>query len=136
MDSSSFEQQHLEADMKMLAAEVHRAQEMKDMKNREGLDVVKEAIKSFPRLEPRPASGVLSAPPVPNDANSPLPAYAQSASPEIKLEIEYLLDMAFRNGIGAALSASEKSPYFVQDAFHDALAGRLYPELQKRGILK
>jgi hypothetical protein len=69
-------------------------------------------------------------------SNSPLPAYAQSAAPEIRLEIEYLLDIALHKGIGIALSESAKSPYFVQDAFHDALAGRLYLELQKRGLMK
>jgi hypothetical protein len=41
-----------------------------------------------------------------------------------------------RKGIGSALTESAKSPYFVQDAFHDALAGKLYPELQKRGMIK
>ena len=65
-----------------------------------------------------------------------MPAYAQNAAPEIKLEIEYLLDLAFQKGIATALAESAKSPYFVQDAFHDALAGRLYPEMQKRGLMK
>jgi len=123
--------------MKTLAAEIHRTQEMKDVKNAEGLDAVKEAIRAFPQLPykevdgvPTPSAGVQTSP------NNPLPIYAQNAAPEVKLEIEYLLDVALKKGIGAALSESAKSPYFVQDAFHDALAGRLYPELQKRGVLK
>jgi hypothetical protein len=74
--------------------------------------------------------------PVDATASNPLPDYAQNAAPEVKLEIEYLLDLALRDGLSKALSESEKSPYFVQDAFHDALAGKLYPELQKRGIVK
>jgi len=139
MDPLSFEHS-LEADMKTLAAEIHRAQEMKDVKNREGMDVVREAIRAFPKLDHGSENGV----PVPTPAigsgqqfsNSPLPAYAQTAAPEVRLEIEYLLDIALHKGIGAALSESAKSPYFVQDAFHDALAGRLYPELQKRGVVK
>jgi len=124
--------------MKTLAAEIHRTQEMKDTKNAEGLDVVKEAIRAFPKLERRASddNGVPAVPVPPGAAASPLPAYAQNAPAEIKLEIEYLLDLAFRKGIGAALAESAKSPYFVQDAFHDALAGRLYPELQKRGLMK
>ena len=125
--------------MKTLAAEIHRTQEMKDVKNAEGLDVLKEAIRAFPPLG-REASNDNGTPAVAAVAaawsNSPLPTYAQNAPAEIKLEIEYLLDIAFQKGIGAALSESAKSPYFVQDAFHDALAGRLYPELQKRGVLK
>jgi hypothetical protein len=123
--------------MKTLAAEIHRTQEMKDVKNAEGMDAVKEAIRAFPQLPYKENDGI---PMSPTDAqafsSSPLPAYAQSAPPEIRLEIEYLLDIALHKGIGAALSESAKSPYFVQDAFHDALAGRLYPELQKRGVLK
>ena len=124
--------------MKTLAAEIHRTQEMKDRAGAEGLDRVKEAIRAFPQLNGGASddNGVPVAPATPGEANSPLPAYAQSAAPEIKLEIEYLLDLAFRKGIGTALAESAKSPYFVQDAFHDALAGRLYPELQKRGVLK
>lgn len=122
--------------MKTLAAEIHRTQEMKDVKNAEGLDVVKEAIRAFPQLDHGSGNGVPAARVTLGEANSPLPAYAQNAPAEVKLEIEYLLDLAFQKGIATALSASKKSPYFVQDAFHDALAGRLYPELQKRGVLK
>lgn len=125
--------------MRTLAAEIKRTQELKNVKNAEGLDAIKEAIRAFPQLEHEPANGV----PVPPAAagaappdTSPLPAYAQSAPPEVKLEIEYLIDVAFHKGIGPALAESAKSPYFVQDAFHDALAGKLYPELQKRGIVK
>ncbi len=124
--------------MKTLAAEIHRTQEMKDIKNAEGMDVIKEAIRAFPQLDHGipDDNGVPAAPATPGQAASPLPAYAQNAPAEIKLEIEYLLDIAFQKGIGAALAESAKSPYFVQDAFHDALAGRLYPELQKRGLMK
>jgi hypothetical protein len=138
MDSSSSFEQTLEADMKTLAAEVQRAQELKDVKNAKGLEVVKEAIRAFPQLghEVPNANGVPAAPATPGQAHSPLPAYAQDAPAEVKLEIEYLLDMAFQKGISAAMQESSKSPYFVQDAFHDALAGRLYPELQKRGLMK
>ena len=51
MDSSSSFEQALESDMKILAAEIHRSQELKDVKNAEGLDVVKEAIRAFPQLD-------------------------------------------------------------------------------------
>ncbi len=137
MDSPSFEHQVLEADIKTLAAEIHRTKELKDVKNAEGMDVVKEAIRAFPQLNHQAGNnGVPVVPATQGQANSPLPAYAQDAPAEVKLEIEYLLDLALHKGIGPALAESEKSPYFVQDAFHDALAGRLYPELQKRGLIK
>jgi len=123
--------------MKTLAAEIGRTHELKDVKNAQGLEVVKEAIRAFPQLDQAVQNGVPIPPPAAAaQAASPLPAYAQNAAPEIKLEIEYLLDLAFQKGIATALAESAKSPYFVQDAFHDALAGRLYPEMQKRGLMK
>ena len=95
-------------------------------------------VRAFPTLghEMPDGNGVPFAPTTPGQAASPLPAYAQNAPAEIKLEIEYLPDLAFQKGIATAMKESAKSPYFVQDAFHDALAGKLYPELQKRGVLK
>ena len=118
--------------MKELAIEVRRRRESPEASAFTGQEIVKEAIRAFPREK----SEVAMRTPIRPAAQSPLPGYASEAPPEVKLEIEYLLDLAFHKGIGPALAESEKSPYFVQDAFHDALAGKLYPELQKRGIVK
>lgn len=130
--ASSFEYRALEEDLKTLAAEIRRNEEHGEMKNVEGIEIVKEAIRAFPQRSNDPAS----VPSPQAQSNSPLPAYAQSAPAEVKLEIEYLLDVAFKHGMSKALAEAEKSPDFVRDAFHDALAGRLYPELQKRGMVK
>jgi hypothetical protein len=137
MDVPSFEQATIEADMKTLAAEIRKNREQPELKNASEKELLKEAIRTFPSLGERQPSAAVPAPAVPANsaAQSPLPAYAQNAPAEVKLEIEYLLDIAFRQGIGKALDESKKSPYFVQDAFHDALAGKLYPELQKKGIV-
>ncbi len=141
---SSFEKE-IESDIAKLAVEIKNRREGIAVQNYNERELLKEAIRAFPNLEKTPATAPISAPasapasaPVPASAtmSSVLPEYAQSAPPEVKLEIEYLLDTAFRHGIGKALAESERSSYFVQDAFHDALAGRLYPELQKRGIVK
>lgn len=139
----------LENDMRVLAEEVRRSREDVERQSLGERELLKEAIRAFPRLNagertpsgapaPMPPQGVpVPAAPAPSPAApSPLPDYAQAAPAEVKLEIEYLLDLALQHGIGKALSESEKSPYFVQDAFHDALAGKLYPELQKRGIVQ
>jgi hypothetical protein len=141
-ETPTFEYKALESDMKSLAAEVQRSRESAELKNSNERELVKEAIRAFPRLNSaeRPTAGA----PVPQPASasaqaaaqSPLPDYAQSAPAEVKLEIEYLLDLAFQHGLSKALTESEKSPYFVQDAFHDSLAGKLYPELQRRGMVK
>ena len=46
------------------------------------------------------------------------------------------MDLALHEGVMKAINESKNSPDFIQDAFRDALAGRLYPELKKRGIVK
>jgi hypothetical protein len=127
----------LEADLQRLATEIRKGREHPELRNASEKELVKEAIRSFPELAPR-SSQTPTAPPTlqPAHPQSPLPAYMQDAPAEVKLEIEYLMDLALRQGIGKALAESKKSPYFVQDAFHDTLAGRLYPILQKRGIIK
>lgn len=126
----------LEADIQRLATEIRKNREHPELRNAAEKELIKEAIRSFPELGPRPQTP--TAPPTVQSAKpaSPLPAYTDDAPAEVKLEIEYLLDIALRHGIGKALDESKKSPYFVQDAFRDALAGKLYPLLQKRGVVK
>ena len=137
--STPFEQA-LEADLTRLAQEVKSQRDRPEMKNAGERELLKEAIRSFPQMEknPRPVPAPpAAAVPTPSAASqSPLPAYAQSAPAEVKLEIEYLLSVAFRDGLGKALTEAKKSSNFVEDAFHDALAGKLYPELKKQGLVK
>jgi hypothetical protein len=128
--SQNFEHKALEADIKVLAAEIRKHIERPETKNMGGEEILKQAIRSFPVSAPTPKV------PVAQTNASPLPEYAQSAPAEVKLEIEYLLDMAFHHGLAKADALARKSPPFVLDAFHDALAGKLYPEFQRRGILK
>ncbi len=139
-ETSPFEHAALEADMKRLTEEIGNHRGWAEMKDAPEKQLLKESIRAFPRFEKNGPAAAVPAPVPPPKAQgatqSPLPDYAQSAAPEVKLEIEYLLDLALHQGFGKALAEADKSPYFVQDAFHDALAGKLYPELQKRGIIK
>src|SRR5690348_10452801 len=97
-EPSSFETS-LEADIRQLAAEIKNQRERPELKNAEEAEIVREAIRAFPEARPRPAAP----PPAPAaSSTSPLPAYAQDAPAEVKLEIEYLLDVAFREGLGKA----------------------------------
>jgi hypothetical protein len=126
----------LEADIAELAEHVKNTRELPEMKNASEAEILKEAMRVFPRpgAEKTPVSTPLpSADPV---SKTVLPDYAQGAAPEVKLEIEYLVDVAFKHGIAKALDEAGKSSPFVEDAVRDALAGKLYPELQKRGIVR
>ncbi|RJQ29262.1 hypothetical protein C4571_01850 [Candidatus Parcubacteria bacterium] len=120
----------LESDMQRLAEEVQRHRERPESRSAGDLEILKRSIQSVTQISPASPSQPVS------DSKSPLPSYAENASSETKLEIEYLLDLAFREGILKATNEARKSNPFVLDTFHDALAGKLYPEFQKRGILK
>lgn len=129
-EEPKFEHTALEADMKQLAQEIQKHRESPELKGVGEKELLKQAIKTLPPQVGTPP------PPPPPASSGPLPQYASDLPPEIKLEIEYLLDEAFHKGIAAAEAEARKSSAFILDAFHDALAGKLYPELQKRGILK
>lgn len=117
-----------EADIDRVAGEVLKQKEAPEAKGVSGAELVKKALENMAPPAATPASA--PAAPAPN-----IPDYAQNAAPAAKMEIEHLVDMALREGITKAQSEAAKSNPFVLDAFHDALAGKLYPELQKRKIV-
>lgn len=127
--SGDFKLEALEADMKRLAEEIQRRRENPEMRAAGGQEVIKKTIQSI--VPPHPQQ---------DDAkqaqSGPLPNYASGAPAESRLEVEYLVDLAFHKGLDKANAEAMKSSPFVMDAFHDSLAAKLYPELQRRGILK
>ncbi|MEK7546688.1 MAG: hypothetical protein AAB536_00695 [Patescibacteria group bacterium] len=126
--SQEFKHEALEADMKRLAEEIQRNREAPENRILGGEEIVKKSIQSISYAQlARDAQQASS---------GPLPKYAAGAPAESKLEVEYLIDMALYHGLDKANAEAAKSSPFVMDAFHDALAAKLYPELKKRGILK
>ncbi len=114
-------------DIEILRREVEKHREAPEARGLSEQEILRKAIVSV-----TPISGGSVSTPLPGV----LPDYAQSASPEVKLEIEALVGAAFTKGVVEAAQEASKSSAFVLDAFHDALTDKLYPELQKRGILK
>lgn len=80
-------------------------------------------------------SGAPSATPADKPSPAVLPDYLSSASPEVKLKIERLVDKVFHAGIGKTLAEAKKEGPFFLDAFHDALSGKLYEEMKRRKII-
>lgn len=120
----------IEMDIKKLAEEIKRIKITAEKNHLSETEIIKKSLSALTPITPKQGQIQTTFSP------GPLPSYTQSLSPEIKLEIEYLLDMAFHEGITKALSkAQESNNPLILDAFHDALAGRLYPELKNRGIL-
>jgi len=127
----NFEHSALEADMQRLAVEIKKRRENPDFSSVSEVELLKHSIQSL--------SGAGQTVPQPSNAEPDagvLPAYVQSAPAEVKLEIEYLIDMALHQGVGKATAEARKSKNpFIVDALHDALATKLYPELKKRGLV-
>ncbi|MEK9173581.1 MAG: hypothetical protein AAB594_03365 [Patescibacteria group bacterium] len=114
-------------DVEILRREVERHREAPEARGLNEQQILRKAIVSI-----TPVSGGSTTSTLPGV----LPDYAQSASSEVKLEIEALVEAVFTKGLIEAANEASKSSPFVLDAFHDALTDKLYPELQKRGILK
>ena len=126
----SFEQLTIESDMERLATQVKLQKESPENSSVDDQAILKMAIQSATgQTAIKPATTTHAASPY-------LPNYIENASAETKLEIEYLVDLALRKGIDKAAEEASRSNPFVMDAFHDALTGKLYPEFQKRGLLK
>ena len=118
--------ENFEAEMRQVAEAVEKHRERPEFKGLSDQELLKRAIQSMV-----PQSGTTE----PVSQTSPS-SYPESVPPQAKLEVEHLLDIALNRGLGEAVKEASGSSPFVLDAFHDALAGRLYPELKKRGLLK
>lgn len=135
--SANFEHA-VEMDIRRLAEEVERHKEIRGVESPGDRELVKRAIQSALHEDDAASSAAPTPPPSANATviQNPLPDYAASAPAETKLEIEYLLELAFKKGIFHASREARHSSAFVRDAFHDALAGKLYPILKERGTIQ
>ncbi len=125
----------LETEMRALALEVKKHREHPGLKSLSDRELIKRSVKAMEVPETNAPKVI---PPANFSAQSigPLPAYAQHAPDDVKLEIAYLVDMAFhRGGVAKANALAKKSDLFVLDAFHDVVAGKLYEQMKKRGLL-
>jgi len=121
-----FEHAALEKDIERLAAEV------KGRASAETPEAQKEAVRKTV------AEKIGVAPPPPSGPSTPsptLPNYLQTASNEVKLRVEQLVDLAWHKGISAAVKEAKKSGSIYVDALHDALTDKLYNEFKNRGLL-
>lgn len=122
-----FEHSLLEQDIKRLSFEIKEKGT-----SEKGREAVKEAIKgempSDLATSPQPAT--------PPASSVSLPHYMDGEKNLVKLKVEKLLDLALHKGIKRASEEARDSGSFVLDAFHDALADKLYEEIKKRGLLQ
>ena len=127
---SQFEHTALEADMDRLAGEIMRHKETQEMKGAGDKELIKAALRSItPTTTTTQGQQIQS-------SQTPLPGYMANFPNDAKLEVEYLLDVAVHRGVIQANKEAKGASPAVLDAFHDALAALLQPELQKRGMFK
>lgn len=130
----------LEKDIDSLSKEINKVQESKDSKISSEKEVVKKTFKNISPESKNYQSNQSSKKKKENrkkNKESFLPDYMEKddVDPNKKLEVEKLMDLVIHKGILKALKESKKHSPFIQDAFHDALADKLLPELKKRNII-
>ncbi len=123
-------QESLEKDIDRLAVEVKERAAQAAAEKLPEREVVKQSLQTLTAQTPLPA-------PAQDETASPiLPNYLQAGDPRVKIEVERLVELVFKDGLAKAVREAKRHPAFVEDAFHDALVDKLLPELKKRGALK
>lgn len=128
----SFKHENIEQDIAQLSREVLERQEKISAEHPE--TSVREALRE--RISASQPQAQANEPQKPaNEPSSILPVYLQKESPEVRLKVEELTDLAFHQGINKAFAEAKQYGPFVLDALHDTLTGRIYGELKNRGLI-
>lgn len=118
-------------DIEKIGKEVAEKKFAPEVKQYSDQDLVKQAIKPmvYPQGKPAPSQAQSS------EEDKFLPDYLKDATPQIKNQVEKLLEDTIRNGLASGINEAKKMPPFILDAYHDALTDKLHDELKKRGII-
>ena len=122
----------LEQDIKRLSHEVSEKKNLPEYKESSEREVVKMVIESL--VKPA-ASASQPTSAQKGDDGSVLPDYLRESPAEVKLAVEKLIDVVFHDGLSKAVKEAKTLNAFILDAFHDALADKLYEELKKRKLI-
>lgn len=118
----------LEKELERLSEEIRGRKEKTPVPETHEREIVRSYIGE--RIEQvKPTSPVKKSP------KDLLPEYLERESPELRLKVGELADMAFHKGIDASIKEAKKYGPFILDAFHDTLTAKIYAELEKRGKL-
>ena len=125
-----------EGSLQEFGAEVREVQRTPEAAQLNESELVRRSLRSYAER----ASAASPAAPeesLPTTHSSPLPSYLDSgtADPAVVAEVESLITLAFTHGLRRAFGAARRPSPFIEDAFHDALAEKLLPELKRRGLI-
>ncbi len=121
----------LEQDILRLSGEVKSRLEKDPAQEISHREIIKSVIGSqIQAQQTNPPSAAAVSEPSPM-----LPQYLQEESPEVRLKIEELVDVAFHKGIDKSIAEAKQYGPFILDALHDTLTTKLYEELKSRNLL-
>ncbi|MEX1013752.1 MAG: hypothetical protein WDZ80_01160 [Candidatus Paceibacterota bacterium] len=125
--------ENLERDINHIEGHIKKNVENKQESNIDKKQVIKQSFNTIPNYQPSNQQTVPQE--ITKEEKTFLPDYIEEGDVDenTKLIIEKLLDMVFHKGVFKVLKIAKKYPPFIQDAFHDALADKLIPELERRG---
>ena len=135
LNSQNIEHKALEADIERLSKEIAEKRNLLEHKDLSDRELVKKSLE--PIIKQAAVQTQIAASQPSSIQQSVLPDYLQnsSASADVKLQVEELVDLTLRQGIEKAVKAAGKTNAFVLDAFHDALTDKLHGILKQKGIL-
>jgi hypothetical protein len=110
-----------ESDLKRIEGQINKFKELPEAESMAPQEIVRQSVKQIA--------------PLVGDVSAPVPAQPMNPPDEAEKTVEYLVNMAITEGVVKANQAAKDAEPFVMDSFHDAMVGRFYPELQKRGII-
>lgn len=118
----------LEKDIAGLSQEILRRQEKIPSPETSQREILKTVIQEKIQAQPSPA-------PANAAQSSVLPQYLQQESPEVRLKVEELVELALHKGIDASIAEAKKYGPFILDALHDTLTSKIYEELKSRKLI-
>lgn len=124
----------LEADIKRLSREIAEKRNLPEYKEVPERELIKQTLQPLvkqPSIQPSKPTTQPAAP----AEESIIPDYLKDSPPEIKLQVEKLVDSVFHQGIEKTVKEANQAGPFILDAFHDALTDKLYDELKKRNLI-
>lgn len=131
--NQNFEYKALEADIERLSKEIAEKKKFLEYKDLSHKEIIKQALQPAIQqivVQTQTATGQPSM-----IQSEILPDYVQNYSPDVKIQVEKLVDMVFHQGIEKTVKVAGQLNAFILDAFHDALTDKLHEELKKRNII-
>lgn len=133
INSQNFEHSALEADIERLSKEIAEKRKLPEYKELSEKEIIRQ------KLQPLIKPGVQLIKPavqsIEQTKETFFPNYLKDSSPEIKLQVEKLVDLVFHQGIEKTVKEANQAGAFILDAFHDALTDKLYEELKNRKLI-